>query len=120
MEDIKTELWSKADEILEPHISGHPITYNHYLTDNLQKARAKRRRFQLEKKLKLLFGVDEIQAGVRVTRDVDVKAILDELAGGTEPDMDVYSSSMAIDTMEAYYKVCREHNNAIRSSFANP
>ncbi len=38
MENIKAELSNKTDEILESHISGHPITYNHYLTDNVQKA----------------------------------------------------------------------------------
>ncbi len=37
MENIKKELADKADEILELHILGHPITYNHYLTDNVQK-----------------------------------------------------------------------------------
>ncbi len=38
MENIKKELASKADEILEPHILGHSLTYNHYLTDNVQSA----------------------------------------------------------------------------------
>jgi hypothetical protein len=32
----------KLDELLQPHGNGHPITYNHYLTDNVQKAQRDR------------------------------------------------------------------------------
>jgi hypothetical protein len=31
LDKIKKDLQAKADEILEPHISGHPITYNRML-----------------------------------------------------------------------------------------
>lgn len=29
-------------QLLEPHTKGHPITYNHYLTENVQKAQQAR------------------------------------------------------------------------------
>jgi hypothetical protein len=108
MDNIKKYLRNKADEILEPHLSGHPITYNHYLTDNVQKAQADRRRRRIEGRLKQLCSLSTIPTGV-VNYNLDMNALLDDLAGTTEPDMDTYSCSMAVDTMEAYYKVRRHH-----------
>ncbi|KAH6856208.1 P-loop containing nucleoside triphosphate hydrolase protein [Chaetomium sp. MPI-CAGE-AT-0009] len=93
-----------ADEILEPHLSGHPITYNHYLTDNVQKAQADRRRHQMENRLKVFFNSDRIPTGV-ANHKFDMHSLLNDLATNTEPDMDTYSCTMAVDTMEAYYKV---------------
>ncbi|KAG7287492.1 hypothetical protein NEMBOFW57_007004 [Staphylotrichum longicolle] len=103
MDNIKKELRSKMDEILEPHMSGHPITYNHYLTDNVQKAQSDRRRRQMEQRLKNFFNSDRIPSGV-ANHKFDMQSLLDDLATHTEPDMDTYSCSMATDTMEAYYK----------------
>ena len=40
---LKSDLNQKVTELLEPHYNGHPITYNHYLTDNVQKAQSDRR-----------------------------------------------------------------------------
>ncbi|KAK3294434.1 P-loop containing nucleoside triphosphate hydrolase protein [Chaetomium fimeti] len=104
LESIKRGLKNKADEILEPHLSGHPITYNHYLTDNVQKAQADRRRHQMENRLKAFFSSDRIPTGV-ANHKFDMHSLLNDLATNTEPDMDTYSCSMAVDTMEAYYKV---------------
>ncbi|KAL2200125.1 P-loop containing nucleoside triphosphate hydrolase protein [Corynascus similis CBS 632.67] len=104
MDNIKKELTNKADEILEPHISGHPITYNHYLTDNVQKAQSRRTRQRLEERLKSFFGKDKLKDGA-TNHWFDMQVFLDALAAHTEPDMDTYSCSMAIDMMEAYYKV---------------
>ncbi|KAH6632202.1 P-loop containing nucleoside triphosphate hydrolase protein [Chaetomium tenue] len=104
MESIKRGLSNKADEILEPHLSGHPITYNHYLTDNVQKAQAQRRRDQMEARLKSFFRSSQISTGT-MSHAFDMQALLNNLATDTEPDMDTYSCTMAVDTMEAYYKV---------------
>ncbi|KAK4150063.1 hypothetical protein C8A00DRAFT_46461 [Chaetomidium leptoderma] len=104
LENIKKGLRSKADELLEPHTSGHPITYNHYLTDNVQKAQTQRIRRNMEQRLKTFFSSDKIPTGV-ANHKFDMHSLLDDLASNTEPDMDTYSCSMAVDTMEAYYKV---------------
>jgi hypothetical protein len=37
MEILTQNLQEKVSEILNPHYSGHPITYNHYLTATVQK-----------------------------------------------------------------------------------
>jgi hypothetical protein len=60
LEGLKIKLANKVNEILEPHLSGHPITYNHYLTENLQKAQAARHRRELEGGLKSFFNEDEL------------------------------------------------------------
>ena len=104
MESLKVDLMTKTDEILKPHLSGHPITYNHYLTENVQKAQAGRHRQDLEKRMKSFFREDELAAGATNYR-FDMRSLLDTLVYYMEPDMDKFSCSMAIDMMEAYYKV---------------
>jgi hypothetical protein len=42
LECLKVNLATEVKEILEPHLLGHPITYNYYLTNNVQKAQAAR------------------------------------------------------------------------------
>ena len=39
MDTIKTNLENRLADILQPHLSGHPIIYNHYLIENFQKRR---------------------------------------------------------------------------------
>ncbi|KAK4134804.1 dynamin family protein [Trichocladium antarcticum] len=104
LENSKRELTSKTDEILEPYISGHPITYNHYLTDNVQKAQARRARERIRGILDSFFRTAVLNRGI-ATHTFDMPALLNTLAAHTEPDMDTYSCSMAVDMMEAYYKV---------------
>lgn len=100
-------LKEKIVEILEPHKSGHPITYNHYLTKNVQKAQTQRQRQKLEKVLEGFVGVGEVTTGVDAFR-FDAYKLLSKLVESTEVDMDRYASYAATDTMEAYYKVCLE------------
>lgn len=102
IENLKAGLITKIDEILEPHISGHPITYNHYLTENVQKAQALRQRRDLEGQLKSFFDVRTLDKHA----NVNLRSLLDTLVSHSEPDMDNVSCSMATDMMEAYYKVC--------------
>ncbi len=103
MENIKKELTGKTDETMEPYISGHPITYNHYLTDNVQKAQARRSRQQLEERLKSFFDMENLPYNNAVY--CNPLQLLNNLAAHVEPDMDTYSCSIAIDMMEAYYLV---------------
>ena len=108
VEEIKNELSGKVEELLKPHMSGHPITYNHYLTDNVQKAQATRSRKLMETELKAFFGYESWKPG-RVPNNVNIEfdmySLLNKLAAATEPDMDTYACSMAADMMQAYYKV---------------
>jgi hypothetical protein len=116
LEGLKVDLATKVKEILEPHLSGHPITYNHYLTDNVQKTQASRHRRELEGRLRSFFNTDELnQTEGAVYHHFDMRALLDTLVSHTEPDMDKFSCSMATDMMEAYYKVSKLSSSVQRS-----
>jgi GTP-binding protein EngB required for normal cell division len=106
IENLKNELNQKVDELLDPHYTGHPITFNHYLTDNVQKAQNKRRRCNLETTLKDLLGGSVFEDGY-VCR-VSPSKLLDQLQERTEVDMGRFASDLAADYMQAYYKVRRE------------
>ncbi|KAI0864276.1 P-loop containing nucleoside triphosphate hydrolase protein [Xylaria cubensis] len=103
MDTIKTNLENRLADILQPHLSGHPITYNHYLTENFQKKQDERRRLDMEKRLTQFFG-SKFPYGAE-SHTFTLKALIDSLMSSSELDMDVYSCSAAIDMMEAYYKV---------------
>ncbi|KMU73268.1 interferon-induced GTP-binding protein Mx2 [Coccidioides immitis RMSCC 3703] len=99
--ELRKSLQRKVVEILEPHKSGHPITYNHYLMENVQKAQAARRKRQLEKVLKSFFGT---QSADDILYTVNVNNLLSQLVESTEADMDCYAAYAATDMMEVYYK----------------
>ncbi|KAF2676183.1 interferon-induced GTP-binding protein Mx [Lentithecium fluviatile CBS 122367] len=101
---LATELRDKVKEILRPHDTGHPITYNHYLTENVQKAQGKRRMREIKKSLGQVLGADYTDHGV-VNIDINVNTLINTLVNKTEADMNNYASSTATDFMEAYYKV---------------
>jgi uncharacterized protein YdcH (DUF465 family) len=84
----------------------HPITYNHYFTDNLQKMLGERR----DKDLTQLINWTE-RIGVKV-KDGVTKYLIDPDKlyhitgeGAIEQDMDRYSAEQALDALQAYYKV---------------
>jgi GTP-binding protein EngB required for normal cell division len=104
LEDLTKELRGKVDELLKPHDIGHPITYNHYLTENVQKAQDKRRAREIRKSLESFFGGDYTAEGTHAMQ-IDVNKLIQFLVAKTEADMNNYASSTATDFMEAYYKV---------------
>jgi len=53
----------KVTEILEPHISGHPITYSHYLTETVQKKESDGNRKNLSDPLRSYFDVSDLKYG---------------------------------------------------------
>lgn len=108
MESILSELHAKVEEILKPHMGGHPITLNHYFTDNLQKKREQTYRHAMSKKLEGFFGVDP-ESDKTMTRShmpsFDIRDLLSALTAQTEVDMNRFACTEAINAMEAYYKV---------------
>jgi GTP-binding protein EngB required for normal cell division len=94
---LKRNLDQKMVELVDPYYNSHPITYNHYLTDNVQKAQSRRSQKRLEEQLKRLFP-GEVYAD-------NYQALLGVLKQHTEADMERYASNLAIDYMQAYYKV---------------
>jgi hypothetical protein len=115
---LKAGLDIKMQELLEPHHSGHPITYNHYLTDNVQKAQAARRRRSFEKILR------EVMGGRSVKDDDDARLnplqLLNLFEQRTEVDMEKYAGELAVDYMQAYYKVGQDGPMSTFRTIANP
>lgn len=107
LETIKAKLGDKASQILAQHQNNHPITFNHYLTDNMQKARQKHSQKVIAEKLQLFFLTDPLSAHPSTERAIHVntKNLLDALTCETEADMEKYACSEALDCMDAYYKV---------------
>jgi hypothetical protein len=60
---LKQDLDQKLAQILEPHTHGHPITYNHYLTENIQKAQAERQQRSLKVALESSIGGSKLGSG---------------------------------------------------------
>lgn len=101
---MKSSLDAKVVELLDPHDIGHPITYNHYLTTNIQQIQSDRRRCAIETTLKETFELPEITPGNSYVH-VDFSRLMTNLVVRTEVDMERYASSLAVDYMEAYYQV---------------
>jgi hypothetical protein len=100
---LKADLDLKIEELFKPHLHVHPITYNHYLTDTVQKAQEERRYRQLEKALAKIVGRKNFSAGAVV--DMSCGELFRALKADTQVDMQLYASELATDYMEAYYKV---------------
>lgn len=102
IEGYEQKLEAKVEELLLGHYEQHPITYNHQLTENVQKAQQGRRKRAIEKKLADTFGN---QGDHDFTIRITAVQIMDLYFDVFEPDMRRYGSSLAVDYMEAYYKV---------------
>ncbi|KAI1744495.1 P-loop containing nucleoside triphosphate hydrolase protein [Xylaria scruposa] len=106
LQELGEALRSKFDELLEPHLLGHPITYNHLLTERVRDAQAARNHFNIEKHLENFFG--DLYEGRGKAIIFDMGALLDSLVTERELDMDAYPITMAIDTADAYYNIALE------------
>jgi GTP-binding protein EngB required for normal cell division len=103
IDTLKNDVEQKVTELLEPHYNGHPITYNHYLIENVQKAQSERRRRSLEETLKKFFNSENLQR--ECTHSMLPINLLTLLETRTEVDMELHASNLAVDFMQAYYKV---------------
>ncbi|KAF1994756.1 hypothetical protein P154DRAFT_501389 [Amniculicola lignicola CBS 123094] len=112
IEQIVKDLVVKTAELLAPHQRGHPITYNHYFTETVQKVRKERSRAEFTRVIQNFFGIESLDqpASLRYGT-VNYRSLLDVLMACNEPDMDRYACSEALDCMQAYYKVHRSHSS---------
>jgi GTP-binding protein EngB required for normal cell division len=105
LESLTAALRDKVAELLKPHDVGHPITYNHYLTENVQKAQSKRKAQEFKKSLIGVLGEDYSSKHAAYP---NVDKLVDILVAKSEANMNSYASSTATDFMEAYYKVAQK------------
>lgn len=101
LEQLTLGLQEKISEILEPYGSDHPITYNHYLTENVQKAQGTRFKREMKRSLEQFFD----ENGEIVAHRLNINSLVDVIVTKHEADMDDYASSYATDFMQSYYKV---------------
>ncbi|KAK1756313.1 hypothetical protein QBC47DRAFT_460164 [Echria macrotheca] len=103
VEGLKAELDAQVDKLLESVVQ-HTITYNPQLTENVQRIQQNRHKHNFRKLIRKTFGQQTFD-------DPERKIVLNpiqllDLAGeGFEPDMERFGSALAVDYMEAYYKV---------------
>lgn len=110
IEKLRNDCKSKVVELLEPHESGHPITYNHYLTDQVHKVQSDRQKKAFSKAIKAILGNKAFSPGATVYSTSEQHAqLLNSLADNNEADMERHAASLAVDYMQAYYKVSKEY-----------
>ncbi len=97
-------LSTKTAELLKPHQKGHPITYNHYFTEALQKVRNERSKDEYTRIITDFFGTSSLNS-VYLNQHRDLRPLVTALVERTEPDMNRFACSEALDCMKAYYKV---------------
>ena len=99
----RRELDTKIKTLLEPHLDGHPITYNHYMTDTVQKSQADRRGRELAAAFQDILGAENFKKSKKL--ELCPHDLYNKLRKRTQVDMQLYAGELATDYMEAYYKV---------------
>ena len=95
----------KTAELLTPHQKSHPITYNHYFTETLQQVRNQRSKNEYSRIVENFFGVSTLEPVHYLDQHKDLRELVTALVQNTQPDMNRFACSEALDCMEAYYKV---------------
>lgn len=100
---LRQDLKDKVDELLKPHLSIHPITYNDYLTETVQKIQTERHDRRFDEISEEVCGY--ISKTAPTCAEVNLNQILTSLKVDTRPDVEEYSASLAADVAAAYYLV---------------
>jgi hypothetical protein len=103
IERLKVELDAQVDALLAS-ATQHPITYNPQLTENVQRIQQARHKRDIKKLVRKTFGSDRFD---RPDSKISLNPIVlvNLVEEGFEPDMERFGSALAVDYMEAYYKV---------------
>ncbi|KAI5925132.1 P-loop containing nucleoside triphosphate hydrolase protein [Camillea tinctor] len=101
---LRKDLKDKVDELLEPHLSVHPITYNDYLTHKVQEIQAERHKRKFDA-LSMKACSHTVESAGSSSYSVALSSLLSQLRQGTCPNVEEYSASLAADVAEAYYQV---------------
>jgi hypothetical protein len=102
---LRKDLKDKLDELLKPHLSIHPITYNDYLTSKVQNIQSDRHDRAFDDICLENCGFTLTKKNVQALTERSVEKLLWALKDGTRPDVEKYSVSLAADVAAAYYKV---------------
>jgi GTPase SAR1 family protein len=91
----------------------HPINYNHYYTDTVEKCRTNREREIFAACIESAKTHTTIpkRDSSRISVDIDIDRLCEELSQSRVPDMDIYSCEVALDGLLAIYKVSGKSRN---------
>lgn len=119
--DVESRLWSYLEErlkirfqsaarelkLLVEDLSQHPINYNHYFTDTINKRREDRQKEAMKEALE--------EATTRYSDHTydrtDPSALYSSYNKSIKRDMDGFSCEEALDSLFAIYKVCGDFSN---------
>ena len=106
LSELEEGLRAKTTELLEPHKSGHPITYNPQYVEMVQEIRDRQFRESIIRKLKGYLG-DNYPQNPRSSASIYfcMEDLVDKVTSRTESDMERFACSEAIDCMQAFYGV---------------
>jgi GTPase SAR1 family protein len=106
LEGFSKALEQKVLELMKPHQTGHPITYDHSFTETVQKARKEHSERELGRRLNEFFKPKHGTSPIYPPQQsINRTELLNALTKNTEQNMELYACSEAADCMEAYYKV---------------
>ncbi|KAK4163315.1 P-loop containing nucleoside triphosphate hydrolase protein [Cladorrhinum sp. PSN259] len=107
MKKMRKDIDAKLGELLTPHQSGHPITYDHSFTEMLQKVRSERMPVGgVEKIITDFFSQSYLQDGnTHLNGYYNLARLARSLTIHNEPDMNRYAAIEAMDCLKAYYNV---------------
>jgi GTP-binding protein EngB required for normal cell division len=118
VEKLKVGLDAQVDALLAS-TAQHPITYNPQLTKNVQNIQQSRYKRDVKKLLHKTFGAHRFD-NPNSKISVNPIELMDLVGKGFEKNMERFGSALAVDYMEAYYKVRDSHRGAwgVTDSFA--
>jgi hypothetical protein len=105
LHDLRQQLQNHVAELLEPHLSVHPITYNEYLTDTVQQIQGDRHKRKFDATAIKMCKYDTETALDVPSTSVSLGYLLRSLLEATKPNPREYAASLAADVTAAYYKV---------------
>ncbi|KXJ85573.1 P-loop containing nucleoside triphosphate hydrolase protein [Microdochium bolleyi] len=103
IEGLEEIMSVKVDELLASAVQ-NSITYNRQLTDNVQRSQQARHKRAIKQQISKIFGLQHSENQDKRFPGNPL-VLVDLLAQGLEPDMELVGSSTAVDYMEAYYPV---------------
>ncbi|KAF4121448.1 Dynamin central region [Geosmithia morbida] len=104
-QDIRLVVQEKLDELLYPHLEGHPITYNIYLINKIQEVKQDRHKEGLLKSFRDCVNLDEKDREGAAYTFTDMERVFTNVQAFTMPDLEYGASETAVDFMEEYYNV---------------
>lgn len=96
-EEELSKLWGDEQE--------HPITYNHYYTDNVQKSRLDGTQKMLKRALETANVISDDTPRSKSISNMSVDMLIAAVRSNVVVDTDEQACSEALDELEAYYKV---------------